>query len=139
MVEKRNEEKEEPEVKTEEEPKKDVKSVKEVKEQTQDIVEPEPVKSSVVKEKVIRLPVNKSKDIKTENINSNEETVSKPEVVKSDDKPSKPVVIVPEVQNLLGFTYQLFPLAKNKILIRLENILDRFDKTNSETKYFNLK
>ena len=41
-------------------------------------------------------------------------------------------------KNFRGFTYQLFPLAKNKVLIRLENLLDKFDITNSETKYFDL-
>ena len=32
----------------------------------------------------------------------------------------------------------MFPIARNKILIRLENILDKFDVTNSGTKFFNL-
>jgi len=41
-------------------------------------------------------------------------------------------------KNFKGFTYQLFPLAKNKVLVRLENLLDRFDITNSETKYFDM-
>lgn len=41
-------------------------------------------------------------------------------------------------KNFKGFTYQLFPLAKNKVLLRLENLLDKFDITNSETKYFDL-
>jgi len=41
-------------------------------------------------------------------------------------------------KNFRGFTYQLFPLAKNKVLVRLENLLDKFDITNSETKYFDM-
>ena len=32
----------------------------------------------------------------------------------------------------------MFPLAKNKVLVRLENLLDKFDGTNSETKYFDM-
>lgn len=41
-------------------------------------------------------------------------------------------------KNFDGFTYQLFPLAKSKVLVRLENLLDKFDVTNSETKYFDI-
>lgn len=41
-------------------------------------------------------------------------------------------------KNFRGFTYQMFPLAKNKVLVRLENLLDKFDVTNSETKYFDM-
>jgi hypothetical protein len=33
----------------------------------------------------------------------------------------------------------LFPLAKNKILLRLENIGDNFDNGASDTTYFDLK
>ena len=32
----------------------------------------------------------------------------------------------------------MFPMAKNKVLVRLENLLDKFDGTNSETKYFDI-
>jgi len=41
-------------------------------------------------------------------------------------------------KNFKGFTYQMFPLAKNKVLVRLENLLDKFDITNSDTKYFDM-
>jgi len=40
--------------------------------------------------------------------------------------------------NYRGFTYQTYPLARGKVLVRLENLLDRFDATNSETKFVDL-
>ena len=41
-------------------------------------------------------------------------------------------------KNFRGFTYQAFPISRNKIMIRLENLLDRFDITNSDTKFIDL-
>lgn len=41
-------------------------------------------------------------------------------------------------KNFKGVSYQAYPLGKKKILVRFENILDRFDVSNSETKYIDL-
>ena len=41
-------------------------------------------------------------------------------------------------KNLNGFTYQAYPVGRNKILLRIENLLDRFDLTNSDTKFIDL-
>lgn len=40
-------------------------------------------------------------------------------------------------KNFEGFNYQAFPVGKGKILVRLENILDKFDNKAS-TRYFDL-
>ena len=40
-------------------------------------------------------------------------------------------------KNFDGFNYQAFPLGKGKILVRLENILDKFD-AKASTRYFDL-
>jgi hypothetical protein len=39
---------------------------------------------------------------------------------------------------LNGISYQAYPLGKKRILVRFENILDRFDVSNSDTKYVDL-
>jgi len=36
-------------------------------------------------------------------------------------------------------TYHTFPLAKNKILLRLENMADRFDHNVSKVNYVDIK
>jgi hypothetical protein len=40
-------------------------------------------------------------------------------------------------KNFDGFNYQAFPVGKGKVLLRLENILDKFD-SKASTRYFDL-
>ena len=58
-------------------------------------------------------------------------TIPKPKAV------SKPV-LVPDTFSSQG-TYRLLPFAKNQILVRFENLADRFDSHSNETSYINLK
>jgi len=40
---------------------------------------------------------------------------------------------------LNGFTYQAFPLGKHQVLLRLENLLDKLDPSNSGTATIDLQ
>lgn len=42
-------------------------------------------------------------------------------------------------QSMSSLTYHTFPLGLNKILVRFENLADRFDHLQSDTKYINVK
>lgn len=46
-----------------------------------------------------------------------------------------------EAQNNFGDqgTYKLIPVSKNSILVRFENLGDRFDAFTTETKFINLQ
>jgi len=41
-------------------------------------------------------------------------------------------------KDLPGVAVQVFPQGKQEVLVRFENLLDKYDTTNSETKYINL-